>query len=87
MVGARRLLAQSGCRNADGLEELEHDGTFAYGNGGGSQKIGNQEDVSDGIGAQITSVEKEENRTVPRTIRIELALSRNLEKEKSVETR
>ena len=32
-------------------------------------------------------VEKEENRTVPRTIRTELALSRNLEKEKSIETR
>ena len=34
-----------------------------------------------------TSVEKEENRTIPRAIRFELALSRNLEKEKSVETR
>ena len=30
---------------------------------------------------------KGENRTVPRTIRTELALSRNLEKEKSIETR
>ena len=86
-LGARRFLTQSGCRNADGLAELEHDGTSAFGNGGGSQKIGNQGDVSDRIGAQITSAEKEENRTVPRAIRIELALSRNLEKEKSVETR
>ena len=59
----------------------------ASGNGDGSQKIGIQGDVSDRIGAQSTSVEKEENRTIPRTIRFELALSRNLEKEKSVETR
>ena len=59
------------CRNADGLEELEHDGTFASGNG----KVGNQGDVSDRIGAQITSVEREENTTVPRANRIELALS------------
>ena len=36
-----------GCRDADGLEELECDGAFAYGNGDGSQKIGNQRDVSD----------------------------------------
>ena len=36
---------------------------------------------------QHTSVEKEENRTEPRAVRIELALSRNLEKEKSIETR
>ena len=86
-LGARRLLAQSGCRNADRLEELENDGTFAYGKGSGSQKIGNQGDVTDRIGAQITSVEKEENWTVPRANRIELALSRNLEKEKSVQTR
>ena len=27
-LGARRLMAQSGCRNADGLEELEQDGTL-----------------------------------------------------------
>ena len=51
------------------------------------RKIGNQGEFSDRIGAQITSVEKEENRTVPQAIRIELALSRNLEKEKSVEMR
>ena len=39
------------------------------------------------MGAQNTSVEEEENRSVPRTIRIELALPRNLEKEKSTEKR
>ena len=59
----------------------------AYGNGGGSQKIGNKGDVSDRIGAQNTFVENEENRTIPRAIRFDMALSRNLEKEKSVETR
>ena len=86
-LGARRLLAQSGCRNADGLEELEQDGTSAFGKGGGSQKIGNQGDVSDRNGAQNTFVEKEENRTIPRAIRFELALSSNLEKAESAEAR
>ena len=51
------------------------------------RKIGNQRDVSDRIRAQITSVEKEENRTAPRPNRIEWSLSRNLEKKESVETR
>ena len=84
---ARRLLAQCGCRNADGLEELEQVGTFACGNREGSQEGGIQGVVRDRNGAQNTSVEEEENMSVLRTIRIELALSRNLEKEKSVETR
>ena len=49
---------------------------------------GIQGDVRDRNGAQNTSVEKEEkNRSIPRTTRTELALSRNLEKEKSIETR
>ena len=64
-----------------------HLGTFAGGNGDGSQKAGNQEDVRDRTGAKNTSVEKEENRTELRAVRIELALSRNLEKEKSTERR
>ena len=37
--------------------------------------------------AQITPVEKEKNRTAPRTNRVELALSSNLEKAESLETR
>ena len=62
-------------------------GTFACGNREGSLEGGIQGDVRERNGAQNTSVEEEENRSVPRTIRIELALSRNLEKEKSIETR
>ena len=76
-----------GSRNADGLEELEKDGTSACGNGGGSQKIGNKGDVTDRIGARNASVEKEESRTTTRKVRVELTLPRNREKEKSVETR
>ena len=86
-LGARRLLARYGYSNADGLEELEQIGTFACGNSDGSQKVRNQRDVRDRTGAQNTSVEKEENRTEPRAVRIGLALSKNLEKEKSIETR
>ena len=52
----------------------------------GSQEGGIQGDVRDRNGAQNTSVEEEENWSIPRTIRIELALPRNLEKEKSIET-
>ena len=62
-LGARRLMAQNGCRDTDGMGELECDGASAVGNGKDSQKIGNQRDVSDRIGAQIASAEKEENRT------------------------
>ena len=62
-------------------------GTFACGNSDGSQKVRNQGDVRNRTGAQNTSVGKEENRTEPRAVRIELALSRNLEKENSLETR
>ena len=51
------------------------------------RKRGNQRDVSDRNGTQITPVEKEENRTAPRANRVEMALSRNLEKAESVETR
>ena len=87
MVGSQTTLGTIRLQNADGLEELEQVGTFACGNGDGSQKVRNQGDVRDRTGAQNTSVEKEENRTEPRAIRIELALSRNLEKEKSIETR
>ena len=43
--------------DADGLGELECDGSFAYGHGDGSQKSGNQRDVSDRNGTQITLVE------------------------------
>ena len=68
-------------------EELEQVGTLACGHGEGSQKSGIQGDVCDRNGAPNTSVEKEENRSMPRTIRTEPALSRNLEKEKSIETR
>ena len=64
---------------------LERVGTFACGNCEGPQKDGIQGDVRDRNGAQNTSVEKEEHRSIPRTIRTEL--SRNLEKEKSIETR
>ena len=44
-------------------------------------------DVSDRIGAQIASAEKEENRTTPRANRVELALSRNLEEVESGEAK
>ena len=80
-------MARYGYSDADGLEELKQVGTFACGNGDGSQKGGNQGDVRDRTGARNTSFEKEENRTEPRPVRIELALSRNLQKEKSIETR
>ena len=63
-----------------GMGELECDGAFVYGNGGGSQKAGNQRDVCDRNGTQITPVEKEENRTAPQANRVELALQSNLEK-------
>ena len=86
-LGARRILARCGCGNIDRLEELEQGGTFACGDSDGSQERGIQEDDCDRNGAQNTSVEEEENRSVPRTLRIELALPRNLEKEKSIETR
>ena len=82
----RRTERSEGTANADRLEELEQVGTFACGNGEGSQKAGNQGDVRDRIGAQIASVEKEESRATTRKVRAELALSRNLEKEKSIET-
>ena len=84
-LGARRILARCGYSNIDRLEELEQDGTFACGNREGSQEGGIQGDDRDRNGAQNTSVEEEENRSVPRTIRTELALTRNLEKEKSTE--
>ena len=84
-LGARRILARCGYSNIDRLKELEQVGTFACGNREGSQEGGIQGDVRDRNGAQNTSVEKEENRSVPRPIRIELALPRNLEKEKSTE--
>ena len=85
-LGTRRILARCGCSNIDRLEELEQGGTFACGNSDGSLESGIQEDDRDRNGAQNTSVEEEENRSVPRTIRTELALSRNLAKEKSIET-
>ena len=59
-------MAQSGCRDTDGMGELECDAASAYGNGGGSQKTGNQGDVSDRTRAQIAFVEKEENRATTR---------------------
>ena len=37
-LGARRIVAQSGCRDTDGLGELECDGASAYGNGGLTEK-------------------------------------------------
>ena len=80
-------MAESGCRDADGVGVLECDGAFAYGSGDGSQKTGNQRNVSDRTRAQITSVEKEENRTAPRANRVELALSSNREKAESAEER
>ena len=80
-LGTRRILARCGCGNIDRLEELEQGGTFACGNSDGSQESGIQEDDRDRNGAQNTSVEEEENRSVPRTLRSELALPRNLEKE------
>ena len=86
-LGARRLMAQSGCRDTDGMGQLECDGASAVGNGEGSQKAGNHRDVGDRIGAQIASAEKEENRTTPRSNRVELALSRNLEEAESAEAR
>ena len=46
-LGARRLMAQSGCRDTDGMGELECDGASAIGNGKDSQKIGNQGDASE----------------------------------------
>ena len=86
-LDARRLLARCGCSNFDILAELEQVGTFACGNCESSQKDGIQGDVRDRNGAQNTTVEKEDDRSIPRTIRTELALSRNLEKEKSTEKR
>ena len=71
----------------DGMGELECDGASVVGNGKDSQKIGYQRDVSDRIGAQIASAEKEENRTTSRANRVELALSRNLEEAESAEER
>ena len=87
MLGARRLLAQSGSRYADVMGELECDGASACGNGEDTQENRNQGVVSDRTRAQIASVEKEESRATTRKVRAELALSRNLEKEKSIETR
>ena len=69
------------------MGELECDGAFAVGNGKDSQKTGYQREVSDRIGAQIASAEKEENRTTSRVIRVEFALSRNLEEAESAEER
>ena len=86
-LGARRILERCGCSNIGRLEESEQGGTFACENSDGSQESGIQGDDRDRNGAQNTSVEEEENRSVPRTIRIELALPRNLEKEKSTEKR
>ena len=51
------------------------------------RKRGKQRDVCDRNGTQITSVEKEENRTAPRANRVELALQSNLEKAESAEAR
>ena len=85
-LGARRLLSRCGSSNFDRLDEPEQVGTFAGGNCEDSQEGGIQGDVRDRNGAQNTSVEKEEHRSIPRTIRTELALSRNSAKEKSIET-
>ena len=86
-LGARRIVAQSGCRDADGMGELERDGAFACGTGEVTQENGNQRDVSDRTRAQITPVEKEESRATTRKVRAELALSRQMEKKTSLETR
>ena len=80
-------MAQCGCRDADGLGELECDGAFAVGNGEDIQKTGNQEDVRDRTRAQIASVEKEKSWTTTREVGAELALSRNLKEKTSIETR
>ena len=79
-LDARRLLASCGCSIIDRLGELEQGGTFACGNCESSQKGGIQGDVRDRNGAQNTSVEKEDRRSVPRTNRTE-------EKEKCTEKR
>ena len=83
-LGARQLLAQCGCRDADGVGELERDGASACGNGEDTQENGNQGVVSDRTRAQIASVEKEENRATTRKVRAELALwkRRALKREK-----
>ena len=86
-LGARRLLAQSGCRDADGVGELGCDGAFACGNGEDTQESGVQEVVSDRTRAQIASVEKEGSRATTRKVRAGLAMPRNLEKKASLETR
>ena len=41
-LGARRLLVQSGCRDAAGVGELGCDGAFAYGNGEDTQESGRE---------------------------------------------
>ena len=75
-LGARRLLARCGCRNFDRLAELEQVGTFACGNA--HRKLEAKE-------MSVTELElKTLNRTEPRAVRIELALSRNLEKERAL---
>ena len=59
-LGARRSVAQCGCRDADGLGDLGCDGAFAYGNGEDTQEIRNHR-----TRAQI-------DRTAPRASRVEL---------------
>ena len=69
-------MAQSGCRDPDGLGELECDGAVAHVNGEDTQENGNQGVVRDRTRAQIASEEKEESRTTTRKVRAEVALSR-----------
>ena len=78
---------QSGCRDADRLGKLACEGASVQGNSKSTQKTGNQGDDCDRARAEISPVEQEESRAAPRASRVELALSNNLEKEESVETR
>ena len=86
-LGARRILARCGCSNIDGTGRAGTSWHFCLWKLRRPHREGGiQGDVRDRNGAQNTSVEEEENWSIPRTIRIELALPRNLEKEKSIET-
>ena len=65
-LGARRNVAQCGCRDADGLGEMECDGAFAQGNGDGSQKSGNQRDrVECALPSNLEKAESAEARETP----------------------
>ena len=87
-LGARRSVAQCGCRDADGLGELECDGaSVLVETAMAHRKVETKEMSVTEMELKITPVEKEENRTAPRANRVEFALPSNLEKAESAEAR